>query len=363
MWTNISTASRNLAQMITEKGWMILAFAVSLKHLLRGEEGVYYTDLFPLVSCLPRYANIPPTIPTEADILPLWWTHGAEAGYPHSDGSSMIDSEKVPLAKDLEDTTPKPAKNPLIWKTTIYDHIALLRFLRWCILKTFQLPPPRETKGPKGQITGLVGSHVPLEIWLVLSNYSGWLMKKKLLEPAIATGMTNNLTVLQDTLSNLETICNTPLPFEYRIHLRISLWLYLFFLPWQIYSSFKYATIPATAFVSFLLIGFLEIGQQIENPFNYGLNDLELDHFCFAIQRDLHEITTHIMREPSELFNAWNRPFSPADQRNAAELTNLEGKYTRPSDSRLGEPGIDSIRRTLMQGWREVDVQTRSNDY
>lgn len=28
-----------------------------------------------------------------------------------------------------------------------------------------------------------------------------------------------------------------------------------------------------------------------ENPFNYDLNDLDLDGFCHMLQRDLHEIT------------------------------------------------------------------------
>ena len=28
-----------------------------------------------------------------------------------------------------------------------------------------------------------------------------------------------------------------------------------------------------------------------ENPFNYDLNDLDLDGFCLTLQRDLHEIT------------------------------------------------------------------------
>ena len=33
-------------------------------------------------------------------------------------------------------------------------------------------------------------------------------------------------------------------------------------------------TIPGTAFASFVLLGFLEIGQEIENPFDYEMNDL-----------------------------------------------------------------------------------------
>lgn len=28
-----------------------------------------------------------------------------------------------------------------------------------------------------------------------------------------------------------------------------------------------------------------------ENPFNYDLNDLDLDYFCLSLQRELHQIT------------------------------------------------------------------------
>jgi len=31
--------------------------------------------------------------------------------------------------------------------------------------------------------------------------------------------------------------------------------------------------------------------SRSENPFNYDLNDLDLDGFCHTLQRDLHEIT------------------------------------------------------------------------
>ena len=99
-------------------------------------------------------------------------------------------------------------------------------------------------------------------------------MRNGLVQPAIATALQANLNVLQDTLSNLERICTTPLPFAYQAHLRMSLWMYLLFLPFQIVKPMGYITIPGTAFASFLLIGFLEIGQEIENPFNYDLNDL-----------------------------------------------------------------------------------------
>ena len=55
-------------------------------------------------------------------------------------------------------------------------------------------------------------------------NISLDLMKNSLVQPAIAAGMTNNMTLLQDTMANLERIRNTPLPFAYQAHLRMSLW-------------------------------------------------------------------------------------------------------------------------------------------
>jgi hypothetical protein len=183
-------------------------------------------------------------------------------------------------------------------------------------------------------------------------------MRNGILQPAIATGVTANLTTLQDTLSNLERICNTPLPFAYQAHLRMSLWLYLFFLPFQIYPAFRYITIPGTAFASFLLLGFLEIGQEIENPFNYDMNDLDLDYFCLAIQRELHLITAHTNADPTTfLFNNLNQPFAPADRRSAQELTASNAPYAIPNAP--GAPGFESIRRTLVKGWKDVDTLTR----
>ncbi len=56
-------------------------------------------------------------------------------------------------------------------------------------------------------------------------------MRNGLLQPAVATGIMNNISALQDTMNNLDRIANTPLPFAYQAHLRMSLWIYLFLLP------------------------------------------------------------------------------------------------------------------------------------
>ncbi|KAF8655185.1 hypothetical protein AX16_003217 [Volvariella volvacea WC 439] len=441
MWTAIAMSSRNLAQMIwvhaaterpgrstlhniIEKKTMVnlvQAFSVALKHFLRGEAGVYYRDLFPLISALPRYAAQGHT--EAANLLPLWQA-SEDAEYPYNPqvyqeqatlrrGESMssdtsLDQEKQQAlagsrtetatsgtwtnmfgprgAKkkkfDPEQALPdvfahrplRPARDPP--ETTIGDYFPFIRFFRWVgrmiMLRTKSDWQRRREEKKLKKLEDMCQSNVPLEIVLFLSSYTAYLMKNKLIEPAIATGMTNNLQIMQDTMSQLERIGNTPLPFAYQAHLRLSLWLYLFFLPFQIYAKFKYLTIPGTAFATFLLVGFLEIGQEIENPFNYDLNDLDLDSFCLSIQRELHEITAHTTPDPASfIFTHWNKPFAPTDRRSATEIidsatppaTNLDGApatsgYTCKENEGV-TPGMESLRSTLVKNWRQVDRLTR----
>jgi len=204
--------------------------------------------------------------------------------------------------------------------------------------------------------TDQTDSNVPLQIMLHISSYNAFLLKGGLLAPAAGTMLTNSISTLLDTISGLDRIKATPLPFAYQAHLRMTLWLYLFFLPFQILPMMGYVTIPATAFASFLLLGFLEIGQEIENPFNYDLNDLDLDGFCLTLQRELHEITAHPNFAPSEFcYSDWNQPFVPSDRRTAEDLTRDEKNEYQDK-----ETGMDRIRKTLLHNWRQVDQETRA---
>ncbi|KAJ8519419.1 hypothetical protein ONZ45_g3612 [Pleurotus djamor] len=447
MWTNINIASRNLAQLIwihiptarpnttrtelqtiIEKKTMVnlvQAFSVAVKHLLRGEPGVYYQDLYPLICFLPRYGNMTPGQRVADDILPLWREVHASGNHPHVHPHSNVrDAVPTPhkpqktaslpepthendLSKDADskstaswyNTLPgrkspskrkdtfdpekalplvdseeplKPARNPP--NTTLYDYIPLFRFFKWLVLiifrRTASLARMAQERNKKGARDAFgrkrkvpeIESNVPLEICLYLSSYTAFIMKQNLVTPAIATALTNNLSMLQDTMSNLDRIRSTPLPFAYQAHLRMSLWLYLFFLPFQILGAFSHLVIPATAFASFLLLGFLEIGQEIEDPFGYDANDLDVDSFCLTIERELHEITTHLCPEPDIfVFSPWNQPFAPSDRRTAEALTkDLSKPYTMPREDALdAEPGMASIRRTMVKSWREIDHLTR----
>ncbi|THH07752.1 hypothetical protein EW145_g3159 [Phellinidium pouzarii] len=444
LWTSINLVSRNLAHVIwvhilnerKVKKWpndehaintpadgrsalmlktviekksminLVQAFSVAVKHALRGEAGIFYEDLYPLVCFLPKYISEPPMIDHKADVLPLWQANvldipvedgglanlGSASGQtisrtmssPGDEKEKDIAAERVAggdLVKELAnvkhhrnrrdqehilpvvacDRPLKPARNPP--KTTLYDYIPIFLIFKpfiWLVRYLYRkirsdkyggLRPghdhARDTLGRKRK-AAVVESSVPLEITLFLSSYLAWLMQNDYINATFASTFSSAIISLQDAMANLDRIRGTPIPFAYQAHLRISMWLYLFFLPFEIYSSFGYLTIPATAFGSFLLLGFMEIGQEIEDPFGYDSNDLNLDEFCAVIQRELAEITAHAPPDPrSFLFESRNHPFAPADVRSAKEMIeNVEHEYHGP------ETGLLSIRRTLLGSYR-----------
>jgi len=405
LWTNITIASRNIAQIIwvhvpfertgadgksvsttveivIEKKTMVnlvQAFSVAVKHFLREEPGVYYQDLYPLICFLPRYANPQgPAMP--ADMLPLWRASeddafplptepASRAGSTQSFLSGAHKEQAQPALRRARTFDPetslanveahrplRAARNPP--SSGLLDYLPFLRIFVWifssCSRRLHRKNKSKKRKGP------LAESNVPLEITIYLSAYMAYLLRMGWLSATAASALFANISSLQDAMTNLDRIASTPLPFAYQAHLRMSLWLYLFFLPFQVVGSFGYLTIPGTAFASFLLLGFLEIGQEIENPFNYDLNDLDLDAFCLGMQRELHEITAHTTPDPAQfVFTSWNQPLAPADQRSAAELTaDAAAAYTHAANSDT-EPGTMSMRRVLLKNYRDVDRITR----
>jgi len=415
LWTNIQTTSRNLSQLlwvhvdierpdkksenqdvaqekaetlkaIVEKRSMvnlIQAFSVAVKHFLRGEEGIYYEDLFPLISFLPRHAVHASSEPTAHDVLPMWTFHeklsrSARASPSGRSPASTLTSNKrqkrcndtfdpeKALPRVNSEVPLRGARNPP--RPTVFDYFPPLVFIRpiisgpiWLYRRMFNKRElftlePEDMDGNQIETPSIVDPNVPLEITMFLHSYLQYLQRKGFVTPIIGSGILSNLNSLQDTVTNLDRVRSTPIPFAYQAHLRISLWLYLALLPFQIVQAMGWFTIPATCFGSFLLLGFLEIGQEIENPFNYDENDLDMDSFCLAIQRELHEITAHPVLEPQAyIFSSSNQPFAPADCRSAEEIvSDVNHEY---------HEHMHSIRRTLLKSWRQVEEVTRGEPW
>lgn len=133
----------------------------------------------------------------------------------------IFDPERV-LPVVASDQPLRPARMPP--KTTFWDFFGFLRFLRPVVRLVRGLTTNDLTASGRKRKEMGVDSNIPLEITLYLSSYLAWLLRAGLIQPAIATGLVNNISSLQDTLNNLERIRNTPLPFAYQAHLRLSSW-------------------------------------------------------------------------------------------------------------------------------------------
>lgn len=400
LWTGIALSSRNLANLIwihvptdrqsksptplpkdaklkviIEKKSMInlvQAFSVSVKHYLRGEPGIYYQDLYPLIAFLPQ--NAIQNAPMDSnEKLPLWADDSNAGGHhlprlPDSEGFKRKKNKTFDPEQALPDIAPQdvhlaPARNPP--RTTFFDYFPVLMPIKTLYKlgkKLFSSRKEEEVEDTERSAwTGrkihrpVVESIVPVEISMHLSSYFNFLLTSGLLQPASATAFNNNLHSLQDASVQLRRIATTPIPFAYQAHLRMAIWLYLFFLPFQIYSAMKWLTIPATLFAAFLFLGFLEIGAEIENPFNYDENDLDIDGYCLSIARELAEIMAHDASPPSSyVFSAFNQPFAPEDRRTAVQLLS-ESEAREYHDEKSG---LENMRATMVRNWRSVNELT-----
>ena len=76
-----------------------------------------------------------------------------------------------------------------------------------------------------------------------------------------------------DTLSNMERVANTPIPRSYSIHLKQTVTLYLFSLPFTLVNDLCWGMIPVVTVVAFTLMGIEGIADEIEMPFGRSHNE------------------------------------------------------------------------------------------
>ncbi|KDR70193.1 hypothetical protein GALMADRAFT_255052 [Galerina marginata CBS 339.88] len=345
---------------------LLEAFAVAMKHYLRGEDGIYYQDLYYLVKFLPAYA-LPAGLPSSVTDLNSekpedersLQTPGsatsdtfANAGFvsPTSPGKHTtitIAPESAVLhqrnAKASPSLLPAPVSvgspgkrssffsgltSPItsprrmsldkdrmilprhdesyLMPANMPPKYSLFDLFPFSLLVKFLTKRGKDVKGKKGariraKLRNEAVSHnLPLELSLYLSSYIASLQSRKVCDVPTINNLLGSLNQLVDSLTGLERILTTPIPFSYSIHLWVVTTLYCLALPFQIYSTLKWVTIPGTIVISFIFFGFLVAGEEIENPFGYDKNDLNLDHFTHNIIRnELRAVTSTPPPDPS----------------------------------------------------------------
>ncbi|KAK1230952.1 hypothetical protein PQX77_005926 [Marasmius sp. AFHP31] len=349
---------------------LLEAFSVAVKHYLRGEDGIYYEDLYYLVKFLPAYA-LPPGLPHAANdpsaeahdkesSATSTATHPSEGGNTflhrrtHEDDQHSAEPTDTSLPAPATATKPKTSRrttflqpfarsspvqrNPSVESTTKVDRdkVILSRADEVYLLPS-KLPPKyhyfdifplsllvdlltdrgRTVKGKKAaklrakMRNKAISHNLPLEISLYLSSYIAALQDRKINEVPTTNTLLLSLNQLVDSLTGLERILTTPIPFSYSIHLWVVTLIYCFALPPQIWATLRWMTIPATVILAFIFFGFLVAGEEIENPFGYDKNDLITSHKTLSylnvsprvggmLGNELHAITSTPPPDPAK---------------------------------------------------------------
>ncbi|KAF9025750.1 hypothetical protein BDZ89DRAFT_1114137 [Hymenopellis radicata] len=264
LWTKITSASRNLAQMI----WI----HVLMKPIDKAGNMVQ-TNIESIIEKKPM-GNLVQAFSVAMKRVSMPRTNTFDPGTALAD---------IQVHRPL-----KPSRNPP--KESVFDYRLFLLMFTW-IWKKLTRKKDSVLKGASRNALGRQGTAMfpsrsayyicgttlhKMKLALVL-------MRNAPIHPwAAASKITYDIALLRDAMNNLDRIENTPLPVAYQAHLRMSLWIYLFLLP----------VIPARDDL-FLIppIWILRYRTRDRKPFKSTKYDLNLDGFFLIIQRELQEIT------------------------------------------------------------------------
>ncbi|KAL4883314.1 Bestrophin, RFP-TM, chloride channel-domain-containing protein [Aspergillus karnatakaensis] len=214
---------------------LIIAFAVALKHKLRFEPDVGYDDLAGLVGYLDTFA------------------------------------------KDAHDREVIAPRRRTMWK-------AAGEYLGVSFAESNPRKLVKRSKKPLG--------HLPLEILNHISAYIDSTIHNGTLSISLHQSQAiTYLAQLNEVVTGTERVLDTPLPAAYSIAIAQIAWIYVLVLPFQLYDSLGWVTIPGSIVAAYIILGLATIGSEIENPFGHDVNDLPLDTYCRQIALEMDIVT------------------------------------------------------------------------
>lgn len=318
---------------------LVEAFSVAIKHQLRGENGIYYEDLYHLVKCLPAFSmatnvlspiyaqghsekhfqSFPHPSDDHEDFtrvgtartflkptdLPHTSTTTSNAARKDIQGAA-VSATSLGMTADGEPIL-MPSRLPP--STTIFDVWPLTMFVRVIQASGKALRGKKAARDRARNMDkyGYKSVNVPMEISMYLNTYFRALQGRGL-DGLILANLFEHLKQLLDANVGLERIQTTPIPFSYSVHLWTITLLYLALLPFQLADSLGWLNPAASALAAFAYCGLLKAGDEIEQPFGYDYNDLNLDHFTkHIIRRELRAMTGMPIQDPTEwMFSSVN---------------------------------------------------------
>lgn len=213
---------------------LLNAYACAIKHRLRFEPGIDYPDLKERIEYLDTFAK------------------AAEVDIPKARAYSKMKSTGEFLGVTFAESNPRKRI--------------------------------KRSKKPLGNLPLEILNHFSAYVHSIINNET---LKIGLYQNQAITGV----VALNECLVGLDRVLNTPLPIAYSIAISQITWVYVMVLPFQLYASLGWITIPGTIFAAYIILGLSAIGREIENPFGHDVNDLPLEAFCEELEMDIDCIT------------------------------------------------------------------------
>jgi len=234
---------------------LIVAYACAVKHKLRFEPGIEYDDLRDRVAYLDTFAK------------------AAEAEIPQATRAGKMKAMGEYLGVTFAESNPRKRI--------------------------------KRSKKPLGNL--------PLEILNHLSSYVESVISNGTMPVGLYQNQCiNGVATMNEVLVGTERVLHTPLPIAYSIAISQITWVYVLMLPFQLWASLRWVTIPGCIFAAYIILGIAAIGREIENPFGNDVNDLPLEAYCEELEMDIDTITSNPAPKPTEFMrNMRNMPLWP----------------------------------------------------
>lgn len=102
-------------------------------------------------------------------------------------------------------------------------------------------------------------------------------------------GLNASIGKLLEYSNALERIKNTPIPLSYKLHIKMSIFIYLMTLPFGLFHDLGMLAIPMVMLIYYIIAGVEIISNEIENPFAEDPNDLPTAELFSGIIDSLHD--------------------------------------------------------------------------
>ncbi|KAK9461604.1 Bestrophin, RFP-TM, chloride channel-domain-containing protein [Lipomyces oligophaga] len=331
VWVNVPIRQGREAEDLLHKVTVLklmVGFAFALKHHLREELGIDYEDLEPYVKYLPTFARKRSLMKErerkfrdeERSAQEVKVEKRQSMQEVKQDFSGVAQAAGIELDKNLNESQVK-FRSQARAASDIEDLLGSSSEKREEAHKLHNNNPRLADylfdRADRISQSTVIHGNLPLEILNYIAYFQRDLVDRVDVgkTPSFSTfaAIPNNLT---EVLTNTERILRTPLPLAYNIICNQLAWIFVMLLPFQLVTTLEWVAIPGTIIAGYVILGFAAIGLEIEDPFGYDPNDLDLDRYC-----------QHLAVEVSMLMS--NLPYSdPFEWMRDAQNTPLEPIYT-----------------------------------